>query len=229
MYLNSYQDHLQRIAEYDDLVVRLQNVDATLAQIETDIENISGGSGTLSGVVLINNTQLVAPLTLNSPDIDLIYLLGASDLGYGNVSPAIANLTASTTELFTPSNITNRGGDTRWYSNNIANQHLTLDFATNKASRAANITSIGFRSYSGGGLGSPINLIILGSVNGSSYTTITNWNGIGFTADNQWKYITFTNPDSYRFIRITQSGVNDAGNNYFSCKGLKLYGTIDNP
>ncbi|NJL89713.1 MAG: discoidin domain-containing protein [Coleofasciculaceae cyanobacterium SM2_1_6] len=223
-YLNHYQDSVDRHNEYLGVIAELQNVDNVLAQILTTVSSPSSANS----IVSIDNTQLIAPLVLNKPWLDLGYLLGSTDIGFTNPGGSVVNITANSTEAGTPNVLTSK--DTQaWYSTNVSNRTLTTDFGYNKASRAITLTGLGFESYDVSNGSYPINLIIAGSNNNSSYTTIHVWSTINFNASSQWKYVTFANTNSYRYIRLTQSGLNAGGNNYFSCHDLRFYGNIQNP
>lgn len=181
-----------------------------------------------SSVVNLNATTLIVPYSVNNFARDLIYALGAIEGGYSGVAPSVVEVTANSTEAGDSNQLLNKNSS-GWYSSNVAGGYLTLDFGKNKTTRTIVNTGLGFQGSQSGAIGSPMNLIISGSNNGTSFTTIQTWSGLGITAAYQWKFLIFPNSIAYRYIRIAQSGLNNANTNYFSCASLNFYGTINNP
>lgn len=219
-YLNHYQDHLERQAEYTDLVTRLQTVDAALAQIQADIGNISGGgSGGIGGLSFDRNFDLL------NPDDDLIYLLGTNDnrVAYANPHPSKIAVSASSIQIGSVTLLTDRlDGD--FLTTNTANSWVQIDLARD-IGRLVQINGVGLKSRIDNAA-HPNNLIIEGSNDGISFFNIFDWDNIGYTAPYQWKYTTFAKSSAYRYIRIRQPNLNTSGQNFLGISEINLYGTL---
>lgn len=207
---------------------RFNNVDSGISGLSGQISGLTSSNGTASSVVNLNATALIVPYSVNNFARDLIYALGAIEGGYSGVAPSVVEVTANFTDAGDSNQLLNKNSS-GWYSSNVAGGYFTLDFGKNKTTRTIVITGLGFQGSQSGAIGSPINLIISGSNNGTSFTTIQTWSGLGITASYQWKFLIFSNSIAYRYIRIAQSGLNNANTNYFACASLNFYGTINNP
>lgn len=241
-YLNHYSDHQATIAAITTVETAVNNIpiadyDPDFVAVNTKLDTISSQVTTIGNnlvapgsVINLNATEFIAPLILNQPWLDLTHLLGSADSGFVNPGGVAVNVVGNSTEGGTANSLLSKSfGVSAWYSTNSSGRTLTIDFGFNKTSRTIKLTGLGFQSYDVGGGTYPVSLIIAGSNNGSTFTTINTWSAIGFNADAQWKYTTFSNTTAYRYIRITQSGLNTIGNNYFSCRELRFYGSIQNP
>lgn len=204
---------------------RFNSVDSNLSTLLSQVSGLTGSSGTASSVVNLNNTTLIVPYSVNSYARDLIYALGATETGYAPMSPTTVEIIANSTGLGDANNLINKNVN-GWYSTNVSGRNLTLDFGKNKNTRTIAINGLGFKSQN---VGSPVNLLISGSNDGTNFNDIQTWSGLGITGIGQWKFIVFSNSIIYRYIRIAMIGFNTAGTNQFGSLALLFYGTINNP
>lgn len=74
---------------------------------------------------------------------------------------------------------------------------------------------------------SPVQLLLEGSNNDSTWTTISNPTGLTWSTTGQFRSWTFAGSGvAYRYLRITQVGVNTSGSNYFIIGDVEFYGSF---
>lgn len=202
-------------------------VNTKLDNISTQISGISssGGSGA-SSVVALNLTSLIVPFNVNNAALDLLWCLGAGDLGYVNPNPSRVTVSASSSVQGLLTDLTGRN-NSDWASNNVANQWVMFDFGFSSSIRKAMIKTIGLQGRSN--LDTIwATLLIEGSNDLTTWITLLNWDTGGHDSL-QWKYTSFTNNIFYRYLRINQLALNASGNDYLGLSEIRLYGTINNP
>jgi hypothetical protein len=147
-------------------------------------------------------------------------------LGYTNQENTKFSVTASSILIGTPSLLTNKS-DQDFLTQNAANSWIRIDFGTNNASRRITLTGLGLRSRVDNAA-HPLNLVIEGSLDNSTWTTIYTWQNIGFTAPYQWRLSpAIGNVTPYRYIRIRQPGTNVGGQNYLGISEINCYGSLN--
>lgn len=198
------------------------NAIAQLGNLQSKISAINNNLGQ-SAYVSLNATQAIALYNANNPSADLIWLLGSGESN-GFINPFTAGkISGSSSSGNSIAKIFGKVNGGNFQGANTANGSITIDFLS---TRLLTLTGIGASSFAGQ---YPLQWVISGSNNGTSFTTIYTWNNPGFTTDYQFKFATFTNTTGYRYIKITQPGLNAAGNYYLTVGNLDLYGTLTNP
>jgi hypothetical protein len=197
-------------------------VDTVQATLNSMNSGGSGGSSTIS----ISNTIATATLNLTYPDRDLIYLMGGGATGFTNPHPALILVTASALPFGDYTGSLFDRLYTNWAVGGTNPAWLQVDFGS---SRLCTINALGWTAQTGAGnTWSPSILLIQGSNNGSSFTTINTWTTGGFSSG-QTKYQSFSNSTGYRYIRLAYSGANAAGNYNIAGSQIRIYGTVTNP
>lgn len=201
-----------------------------LAAVSTKIDNlqlavnsinagVSGGS-----TILVSNTLGTATLNLSNADRDLIYLIGASSTGYTNPTGIAITVTASANPNGDQTTYPFDRSYTDFIFGGSVNAWLQVDFGS---SRSVTPNAIGWKARSDLSY-NPVTLLIQGSNNGTSWTTLNTWITGGFTA-NQWKYQSFSNSTGYRYMRFQLSGTDNLGSYYLGGQEARIYGSSTNP
>lgn len=193
---------------------------ATLTDLQRAVNQIIS---TLTAAGVTEPVSLTRNYDAANPTNDLINLLGTNNgaVAYASPHPSKISITASSTSIGSVATLLNRAnGD--WASNSVANSSVTIDFTT---ARSIVLTGIGLQSWATN-TRYPVNVVIAGSNDGTTFTTINTWSSIGFTAMNQFRFTTFSNTTAYRYLRVSLSGLDSQNENFLTLGEIYLYGTL---
>lgn len=129
-------------------------------------------------------------------------------------------VTASTTNGGSPGNLVDRNTATEFYTNDAANQWVAFELA--QAARPTAIAILGGRSDRGY---VPKQFVIEGSVDGLAWDTLRTVNKNATSVfGHLWGFYWIETDQQYNHVRITQTGTNVSGSNYFLMREVLLFG-----
>lgn len=161
----------------------------------------------------------------------LIYFLGTNRYSSGFVNPSgisVATSLSSQLDVRSGSYATDRasGAALSSHTQNTVSSWWKIDIGLNNTSRRIEPTNLAIRQRQDDPSHLHQSLSIDGSNNDSSWTQIGSVSDGGLAeSQGAWNIISLSN-SPVRYIRITQTGVNTTGANYFTVGEVEIFGTV---
>lgn len=221
-YVNHYQDNQTRIVEFEELK-------AALIVLQNSVNALPTGGG--AGCVFTSLTKYVCDYYIptdvfNAYDIDLLYLLGTTSMGWVNPLGNVLNVNAFNDDIESSAYFMLQRTFQQALFVGTASLSFTIDFGSNEI----NLTAVGWRTpYFD--LSVPIEqpeiIEISGSNDDITYTFLSEWVRPKTVDYYEWNsHILPVTTTHYKYLRFTAPIASPSGNFNLNSSGIRLFGEI---
>jgi len=226
LYINHYQDHVQRIAEFQELK-------ADLVALQNSVNTLPTGGG--AGCIFTSLTKYVSDYYIpvdvfNAYNIDLLYLLGAINIGWDDPSNSVLSVIAANCDVAVSLSSLFRRDLVSTQSNAEFIGTTPISITIEFFDMEINLKAIAWMTPyfdQNTPTEQPITIEIYGSNDDITYTLLSQWSRPQTVDSYVWNgHILPVITTHYKYLKFTAPTASPSGNYNLNSGGIRLFGEI---